>query len=68
MYIKQVLPDGKQLETLFRFVENTIKELPQYVYMMRPDLNKKRVDNSITFPQAMRLFLERADRLSLIHI
>ena len=63
-YIRNALPDGDATSLLFRFVENTIKDFPDYVYMMMPDRNKKRVRISIDFPQAMRLFFGRSKTVS----
>ena len=63
-YIRNALPDGDATSLLFRFVENTIKDFPDYVYMMMPDRCKKRVRISIDFPQAMRLFFGRSKTVS----
>ena len=63
-YIRNALPDADVMNVLFRFVENTVKDFPDYVYMMMPDRCKKRVCISIDFPQAMRLFFGRSKTIS----
>ena len=63
-YIKNVLRNNMELDVLFRFVESAIKDFPEYVYMMMPDRNRRRVRNSITFPQAMRLFFGKSEMIT----